>query len=553
MLRLETFGGLSLVGDGAPPPAALSQRRRLAILAMLAAAGERGVRRDRLVSLLWPDRADDRARHVLAQTVYALRPASGATGLVVGGDALRLNGQAVTIDVAEFDAALGRGDLETAVALHRAPFLDGVALPGAPEFERWASAERERLSRDFADAAAALATAAMRRGAHGMAAGLWRRLAAVDPLSATAAAGLIEALAAAGDRSAALRAAEVHVALVREELEVEPAPAVAEWLVRLRAPAPPVVPPVAPASGARTAAAASHAVASDRAVADDDATADDGVGAERARVERMVGARYAVGELRARGSVVATYVARDRRSGAAVELHVVDPRVRTLTDVRRVLAHCERVAGFATPLVAPLVDFGAAREGMFFVTQPVEGPTLRARLARERLLPVPEAVRVARDVALALAHAHERGVVHGDLRPKHVVLGAAHAQVGGFANARMLLADGGPWSSVAVTVGAPAYLSPEALTGEAPLDALGDVYAVGCVLAEMLTGEPPFGREASYAVIARKLSQQPPSLRVLRPSVSGALERAVHGCLARERVDRHPSAAALADALDRLV
>lgn len=551
MLRLATFGGLSLVGDGEAVPAAMLQRRRLALLAVLAVAGQRGVRRDRVLGLLWPERPDDRARHVLSQAVYALRREGGASGIAVGGDELRLDPGAVTSDVADFETALARGDLEVAAALYDGPFLDGFHLPDAPEFERWAAAERERLARAFAGAVEALATAMARRGAHGAAAGHWRRLVAAAPLSASATVGLVEALVARGDRAEALRAVEVHAALVREELGADPAPVVAEWRARLRAPVAGAASMAAPSptrDGAPTPASPDERAAATDAHAAS-ASDDDG---ERARLELLVGARWAVGEPCARGSIATSYSARDRGTGEEVVLHVVDPRVATTGDVAAVLTLCERLAAFTTPLVEPLLDCGGAPRLLFFVTRPVAGESLRDRLARERMLPIGDAARIALDVARALAYAHARGVVHGDLRPKHVHLGAAHAQLGGFVGARALHGDGDRRSSVAVAVGAPAYLSPEAFTGEAPIDARGDVYALGCILAEMLTGEPPFGREASHAVVARKLSQPPPSLRALRPSVPETLERIVHTCVARVRADRYESAAALVAALEPL-
>jgi serine/threonine-protein kinase len=266
-----------------------------------------------------------------------------------------------------------------------------------------------------------------------------------------------------------------------------------------------------------------------------------------------VAARYDVREAHARGGVMATYHATDRRSGALVELHVVDPRIAAGADPEMVLRLCERLAAFTSPHVVSPVDFGCVDGTLYLVTPVAAGPSLRERLARERELPVHEAARIALDVARALAYAHARGVPHGDLRPKHVTLAGSQAVVGGFALTRALLDGGGHRSSVAVAVGAPAYLSPELLIGEGVHDGRSDLYALGCMLVEMLIGEPPFGRGSSHATVVRRLSQPPPALRALRPAVPEALERVARTCLERSPADRHESAAALAAALEPVV
>lgn len=192
MLRLMTFGGLTLQHDGGLHTGPASQRRRLAVLAVIAAAGRRGVSRDRLVDLLWPDRAPDAGRHSLYQTLHVLRRALGGDDLLLGTTTLQLNPAMMSSDVADFEEAVSRGALERAVGLYAGPFLDGFRLEDARDFDQWAEGERLRHAREVASALEALAGEAATRGDFGAAVRWWRRLASAEPVSARAALGLIE-------------------------------------------------------------------------------------------------------------------------------------------------------------------------------------------------------------------------------------------------------------------------------------------------------------------------------------------------------------------------
>ena len=146
-LRLTTFGGLALAGGERPLGAAAAQRRPLAVLALLAAAGETGMIWEKIAAILWPDAEPERARRTVNQAIYSLRRATHTEELFVGVTDVRLNTAAVVCDCVEFDAALREGRLADAVALYRGPFLDGFAVPGAEEFERWLETERSTRSR----------------------------------------------------------------------------------------------------------------------------------------------------------------------------------------------------------------------------------------------------------------------------------------------------------------------------------------------------------------------------------------------------------------------
>ena len=215
MLRLETLGGLILTGDGGRQ--VVPQRRRLALLALLAVAGERGVSRDKLIGVLWPESSSDNARHALEQLVYSLRrqlPESPVQGV----DPLRLDRAVVETDLDEFALRLSAGELAEAVALYRGPFLDGFFVADAPEFERWVDRERARLAGEHARALRTLAEQSEAAGRHTSEIDYWRQLTLTDPLGERSATDLVRALAAAGDWVAAARAAREYAARVREEL-----------------------------------------------------------------------------------------------------------------------------------------------------------------------------------------------------------------------------------------------------------------------------------------------------------------------------------------------
>ena len=223
---LRTFGGLTLERDGRPVEGLTTQRRALGLLAAIAAAGQHGLGRDQAMLLLWPESTTTRARGSLKQLLHALRRQLGDPDAIDGVAELRLNPLSVTSDVARFHDAIAAGDDATAVRLYGGPFLDGVHLDDADEFERWAAQERERLARAHAEALERLATSATARGRKTEALAWWRRLHAVEPLNARVTVGLMEALDAAGDRAAALQVSRTHEALLREELGVPPDPAV---------------------------------------------------------------------------------------------------------------------------------------------------------------------------------------------------------------------------------------------------------------------------------------------------------------------------------------
>lgn len=244
MLRLLTFGGLALARrDGTPPPRPRPQR--LAILAVLAAAGSRGISRERVSALFWPDADPERARHSLRQALYALRQELGAE--VTRSEAiLSIDGDVLTSDIADFREAISAQDHARAATLVIGPFLQGFQLPASPEFGRWVDEERSILTADAARVLLLLARAADTASDRDAAAEWWRRLTLVDPLSGRFALGYLKALAARGDRAEALAFVRTHEDVVRRELEADPDPDIRRLEAELRAMPTPSVVRVAP-------------------------------------------------------------------------------------------------------------------------------------------------------------------------------------------------------------------------------------------------------------------------------------------------------------------
>lgn len=234
MFRLKLFGNASIEGPEGPLTGRPVQRRRLALLALLAVARQRGLTRDKLVAWLWPDADAERGRHLLSDSVYRVNQAVRGEALVSIGDGLRLDPERLPSDVWEFGEAIQRQEWERAVELHAAPFLDGFFLTGADELERWVDARREALARDRARALEALAEAAERDGKTGDGVRWWRLLAAQDPYSSRVALHLMRALERAGDSAGALRHAQLHSRLLSEELGLEPDVELLEFMEGLR-------------------------------------------------------------------------------------------------------------------------------------------------------------------------------------------------------------------------------------------------------------------------------------------------------------------------------
>jgi DNA-binding SARP family transcriptional activator/TolB-like protein len=234
VVTLRLLGGLSLDGPSGPVTGPAAQRKRLALLALLALAPGRRLSRDKASAYLWPESNSERARHQLSSALYEIRNAVGEDAILAVGDELRLNADAVRTDAAEFEAAFAAGDAARAVSVYRGPLLDGFFLSDAPEFERWVDGERERIAAGYARALEALAETAEAQRDVPAAVVWWKARAAHDPYDSRVALRLVQALDAGGNRASALQHAAIHAALLRDEFGVEPDPELVALAERLR-------------------------------------------------------------------------------------------------------------------------------------------------------------------------------------------------------------------------------------------------------------------------------------------------------------------------------
>jgi len=268
------------------------------------------------------------------------------------------------------------------------------------------------------------------------------------------------------------------------------------------------------------------------------------------RLRAALAGRYTVERELGSGGMSTVFLAGDLKHGRQVALKVLSPTVARILGSALFLQEIRVSAGLSHPNILPLYDSGDADGLLYYVMPYVTGASLRDRLEREKRLSIKEALHVAADIADALAYAHERGVVHCDVKPENILLEAGHAMLGDFGVARALRAVGGlETGSPGHAMGTPAYMSPEAFGGERDLDGRSDLYALACVLYELLGGQPPFVAATSRALAARHLFDELPPLGTVRPEVPAHVVRAITRALAKDPVDRWASTAEFADAL----
>ncbi len=227
MLHLKLLGSLSLGSDSGQVPAAAQQKRRLALLALLAIAGDRGISRDRLQAFLWPESSAEKSRHALDQLIYAVRRALGVDPVLAEGRDLRLDRTFITSDLSDFAGAIAAGRWAEALTVYGGPLLEGFHISESRELESWVDSERMRLEQEYQSALETLAKSASASNDPATAVQWWKKLSASDPLSSRIALEVIQALADAGERPAAIQHARTYQQLVRAELEIEPDPRIA--------------------------------------------------------------------------------------------------------------------------------------------------------------------------------------------------------------------------------------------------------------------------------------------------------------------------------------
>jgi serine/threonine-protein kinase len=253
-----------------------------------------------------------------------------------------------------------------------------------------------------------------------------------------------------------------------------------------------------------------------------------------------------------RGGMATVYVARDTKHGRRVALKVLKSELAASLGAERFRREITLAASLQHPHIVPVHDSGETTSGVLWFTMPlIEGESLRDRLRRQRQLSIDEAVRITREVALALDYAHRHGVIHRDIKPENILLVDDQAMVADFGIARAVATagPGGALTATGMAVGTPAYMSPEQAAGERAIDARTDIYSLGVVLYEMLAGEPPYTGPTAQAIAAKMLTGDVPSVRRSRPSVPEAIDSVIRQALSPVPADRFASGAAFASAL----
>jgi TolB-like protein len=271
------------------------------------------------------------------------------------------------------------------------------------------------------------------------------------------------------------------------------------------------------------------------------------------RLAAALADRYAIERELGRGGMATVFLARDVRHRRPVAIKVLHPELAAALGPERFLREIETVAGLQHPHILPLHDSGGAAGLLWYAMPYVQGESLRSRLTREKQLPVEDALDIASAVAAALAYAHDRGVVHRDIKPENILLEGDEAVVADFGIARAIdSAAGTKLTETGMAVGTVFYMSPEQAAGERELDGRSDIYSLGCVLYEMLAGEPPYTGPTVQAVLAKRFSEPVAPLTRTRPGVPVGVEQVVMKALAGVPADRWPSARVLRQELAAL-
>ncbi|HUP20479.1 MAG TPA: bifunctional serine/threonine-protein kinase/formylglycine-generating enzyme family protein, partial [Gemmatimonadota bacterium] len=268
------------------------------------------------------------------------------------------------------------------------------------------------------------------------------------------------------------------------------------------------------------------------------------------RLDAALEGRYRIERPLGEGGMATVYLAEDLKHRRRVAVKVLRPELASALGADRFVREIEITAGLTHPHILPVLDSGEA-DGLFYYVMPfVEGESLRERLDREGQLPIDEAVSIAEEVGEALESAHGHGVVHRDVKPDNILLIEGRVYVADFGIARAIEAAGGAQlTATGIAVGTPAYMSPEQATGSERVDHRTDVFALGCVLYEMLAGEPPHAGSTTRAVIAKVIADPATRLSTIRDSVPSHVEAAVHRALAKSPADRFPGIGDMLSAL----
>jgi serine/threonine protein kinase/DNA-binding SARP family transcriptional activator/Tol biopolymer transport system component len=525
----------------------MAQPKRLALLVYLAAnTGTTACRRDRLLGLFWPELDEHHARKALNKAVHFLRHEIGAEALVSrNGDGIEVDPTRLWCDVAAFQSAVKAGDSAQALELYAGDLLPSFYVDDAPAFDEWMEQERTRLRLAAAGAARTLATAREHEGKATIAISLARRAAALSDLDERMVRHLLALLDRLGDRAGALEVYDRFAHRLRDEFDAEPAVETKRLMAEIR-----VRHDESPLHGRDVATLDIRPTT----------TAHFTPNSERALFEALRARGYHIERELGHGAAATVYLARDAKHDRPVALKLLSPEIGGLRHRERFFTEIRVTAQLQHPNILPVFDSGDVQGVLFYVMPFVDGESLRSRLAKGGALSVPETVSLLRDVAKALAYAHERGVVHRDIKPDNVLLTAGTAIVADFGIAKAIAAaqghsgvDGETPTHVSMSLGTPAYMAPEQAAADPKTDHRADIYAWGCTAYEMLAGRPPFAATSPQRLLAAHLSDAPTPLGELRHDAPTALCRLVMQCLEKDPGVRPKSAAQLVQALNTVV
>ncbi|MEP6589930.1 MAG: protein kinase [Gemmatimonadota bacterium] len=270
---------------------------------------------------------------------------------------------------------------------------------------------------------------------------------------------------------------------------------------------------------------------------------------EVSRLTRAMAPTYRVEGVLGEGGMATVYIAEDPKHRRRVAVKVMRPELAETLGTERFLREVEIAAQLSHPHILPVFDSGSSEGFLYYVMPLVEGESLPARMAREKQLPVTTALTLAREVAEALAFAHARGIVHRDIKPANILLSAGHALVADFGIARAISGGGKALTQTGLAIGTPQYMSPEQAMGASDVDGRVDIYALGCVLYEMIAGEPPFTGPTAQAVIARSLTETARPLTATREGLAPRVAAVVSKALSKSPADRYQTATEMVEAL----
>ncbi|MBL8961205.1 MAG: protein kinase, partial [Gemmatimonadetes bacterium] len=511
-----------LTRDGVVVPWTMRGWQRPALLALLAAAGKRGIDRALLAATLWPDSPDAAARHSLDELLSRTRRELGEKELFVGTMTVALNAAVVAADIAAFESAIASSRLAAAVEIYQGPFAVGLRTGDSPELEQRLLSVRAHFAAEFRRAVETLTSEAGRRGHHRDAVHWWAKLVRVEADNTAVILRFIELLVRAGDTDRALSVARAEKQ--RCEQDGDPAdPAIEAWIKRLEKGAiKDIFDEVAPTEPSRVVSI----------------------------ITRALGSDYRLGPLRDEGSLELVFEGTKVATAAPVEVRMIQPRVAAGTDPSAFAHAMERAASVVHPGVVPVLAVRATADALVTVTARRPAETLKQRM-KQGAARIPDVIAVGLQLAESLAAAHEREVVHGMLRPRLIGFARDHVEIISLGLGQALLSRRpSDERSTVVSLGSPRYQSPEQLTGAVALDEASDLYTLGVMLYEWVTGQPCFPDSGDG--VLKKLREAPPPARSVRPTIPAALDAIIMQCVAPHAADRPGSAMEAARAFAQL-